>query len=168
MEKLKAGIFDVPQIRELMKDPMFDEAQSKAELFVWQPLKSAVKKLPGKPPECRMREGSWRATEEFLPTWCTKVVRTALRLFFTEQWRAEWALSTRHSHFGRVLPRPVVLKNSRWLLLLFETGCGGCRVQVKVSKTFYPWIVSFVYFSVYCLQCELSPNISALDLAVFV
>ena len=32
MEKPKAGIFDVPQIRELMKDPMFDEALSEHEL----------------------------------------------------------------------------------------------------------------------------------------
>ena len=32
MEKLKVGIFDGPQIRELMKDPMFDEALSEAEL----------------------------------------------------------------------------------------------------------------------------------------
>ena len=31
MEKLKDGIFDGPQIRELMKDQMFDEALSKAE-----------------------------------------------------------------------------------------------------------------------------------------
>ena len=33
MEKLKAGIFDGPQTRELMKDSMFDEALSEAELF---------------------------------------------------------------------------------------------------------------------------------------
>ena len=30
MEKPKADIFDDPQIRELMKDPMFDEALSEA------------------------------------------------------------------------------------------------------------------------------------------
>ena len=32
MEKLKAGIFDGPQIREPMKDPKFNEALSKIEL----------------------------------------------------------------------------------------------------------------------------------------
>ena len=32
MEKLKPGIFGGPQIRKLMKDPIFDEALSKAEL----------------------------------------------------------------------------------------------------------------------------------------
>ena len=35
MEKLKAGIFDGPQIRELMKGPMFDKALSKADLPTW-------------------------------------------------------------------------------------------------------------------------------------
>ena len=33
MEKLKAGIFDDSQIRELMKDLIFDKALSKAKLF---------------------------------------------------------------------------------------------------------------------------------------
>ena len=42
MEKLKAGIFDGPQIRELMKDPMLGEALSEAELSAWQSLKSVV------------------------------------------------------------------------------------------------------------------------------
>ena len=31
MEKPKAGIFDSPKIKELMKNPMFDEAWSEAE-----------------------------------------------------------------------------------------------------------------------------------------
>ena len=38
--KFKADIFDCPQTRELMKDPMFDGAQSEAELSTWQTLKS--------------------------------------------------------------------------------------------------------------------------------
>ena len=42
MEKLKALIVDGPQIRELMKDPMFDEAQREADLSAWQSLKSVV------------------------------------------------------------------------------------------------------------------------------
>ena len=47
MEKLKAGIFDVPQIRELMMDPMSDEALSEAELSTWQSLKSVVTNFQG-------------------------------------------------------------------------------------------------------------------------
>ena len=42
MEKLKAGIFDSHQIKEFIKDPMFDKALSKAELSAWQSLKSVV------------------------------------------------------------------------------------------------------------------------------
>ena len=34
IEKLKAGIIDGSQIREHMQDPMFDEALSKAELYI--------------------------------------------------------------------------------------------------------------------------------------
>ena len=47
MEKLKTDIFDDPQIRELMKDPMFDKALSKAELSAWQLLKSVVTNFLG-------------------------------------------------------------------------------------------------------------------------
>ena len=47
IEKLKADIFDGPQIRELIKDPMFDEALSEAELCAWQSLKSVVTNFLG-------------------------------------------------------------------------------------------------------------------------
>ena len=45
MEKLKAGVFDSPQITELIKNSIFDEALSKAELSAWQSLKSVVTNL---------------------------------------------------------------------------------------------------------------------------
>ena len=47
MKKLKAGIFDSPQIRIIMKDPMFDKAQTRAKLSAWQLLKSLVTILQG-------------------------------------------------------------------------------------------------------------------------
>ena len=47
MEKIKAGIFDSPQIRELTKDPKFDEALTKAERATQQSVKSVVKNLLG-------------------------------------------------------------------------------------------------------------------------
>ena len=42
MEKLKAGIFNIPQIRELIKGPMTDKTLRETELFAWLPLKSVV------------------------------------------------------------------------------------------------------------------------------
>ena len=42
MEKIKAGIFDGPQIRELIKDTSFDDALNPAELSAWLPLKSVI------------------------------------------------------------------------------------------------------------------------------
>ena len=47
IEKLKVGIFDDPQITELIKDPMFDEALNEAELSTWQSLKSVVINVQG-------------------------------------------------------------------------------------------------------------------------
>ena len=47
MVKLKTGIFDSPQIRQLMKDPMFDETLSKAEQSTWQSLRSVVTNFLG-------------------------------------------------------------------------------------------------------------------------
>ena len=46
-EKLKAGIFDGPQIRELMKDSTFDDALSATELSVWGSLKSVITNFLG-------------------------------------------------------------------------------------------------------------------------
>ena len=46
-EELKAGIFDGPQIRELMKDSMFDDALSAAELSAWRSLKSVITNFLG-------------------------------------------------------------------------------------------------------------------------
>ena len=47
IEKIKVGIFDIPQKRELIKDPLFDEALSEAELSAWQSLKSVVTNFMG-------------------------------------------------------------------------------------------------------------------------
>ena len=47
MKKLEAGIFDGPQIRELMKDQMFEEVLSEDELFAWQSLKSIATNFQG-------------------------------------------------------------------------------------------------------------------------
>ena len=47
MEKLKAGIFGGPQIKELMKDQVFDEALIKAELSTRQSLKLVVTNFLG-------------------------------------------------------------------------------------------------------------------------
>ena len=47
LEKLKASIFGRPQIRELMKDSMFNDALSAAELSAWRSLKSVITNFLG-------------------------------------------------------------------------------------------------------------------------
>ena len=48
LEKLKAGIFDGPQVRELMKDSTFDDTLSATELSAGGSLKSAITNFLGK------------------------------------------------------------------------------------------------------------------------
>ena len=36
MEKLKAGIFDGPQIRQLFRDPEFENSMNEVELEAWK------------------------------------------------------------------------------------------------------------------------------------
>ena len=47
MENLKAGIFDGPQIRELIKDASFDDALNPVELAAWLSLKSVIANFLG-------------------------------------------------------------------------------------------------------------------------
>ena len=155
MEKLKAGIFDGPQIREIIKDPMFDKALNEAELCTWQSLKSVVTNFL----ENHRSTEYKKEIEELLLSWGMNVSQTALStvtlgLFSKELWRfewwAEWVLSPRYSRYGRALARLVGCKLSRWLMLVLQMEYSGCQAQKEApEKTFHPWIASFVYFSVY-------------------
>ena len=155
MDKLKAGVFDGPWMRELMKNPMFDEALSEAKLSTGQLPKSVVTNFLGNHRSAEYE----KETEEFPSNRGTNVSQTALSmvtlgLFSKElwrfEWRAGWVPSPRHSHYGSALPKPVGCRRSRWLLLVLKTRCSNCRVQEKVhEKAFHSWIASFVHFLVY-------------------
>ena len=47
MEKLKAGIFDSPQIRLIIRDPEFEKSMNEVELEAWKIFVLAVKKFLG-------------------------------------------------------------------------------------------------------------------------
>ena len=77
-EKLKADIFDSPQIRELMKNLMFDETLSEAELSTWQSLKSVV---------TNFQTNHWsveyeKEIEELLKSFCERRAWISLKLHF--------------------------------------------------------------------------------------
>ena len=55
MEKLKDYLFYSPQIRELMKDLMFEETLWKAELSAKKSLKTVVTNFLGKRTKCWIR-----------------------------------------------------------------------------------------------------------------
>ena len=96
MEKLKAGIFDAPLPRKLLKDPIFDEALSEAELPSWQSPKSVVTNFLGKHRSAEYE----KEIEELLKSFLNFRVRISIKLhflqshfdyfFFKELWRFEW------------------------------------------------------------------------------
>ena len=47
MEKLKAGIFDGPQIRQLIRDPEFEESMNTLELEAWNAFVLVIKNFVG-------------------------------------------------------------------------------------------------------------------------
>ena len=77
-EKLKAGIFDGSQIREPMKEPIFDEALSKTELSVRQALKSVVTNFLGNHWSAQYEKEIERLLKTFPLTQDTNVSQTAL------------------------------------------------------------------------------------------
>ena len=48
MEKVKAGIFDGPQIRQLIRDPEFENSMNKVELEAWKAFVLVMKNFHGK------------------------------------------------------------------------------------------------------------------------
>ena len=78
MEKLKDGIFDGLQLRELMKDPMFNESLSEVEPSTWQSLKSEVTNFLGNQlsVECE------KEIEKLLKSFRQLGARTSVKLHF--------------------------------------------------------------------------------------
>ena len=78
MEKLKASIFDGPQIRQLVKDPMFDKTPREVELSVWQSLKSVVTNFLGNYQSAEYK----KEIEELLKSFCQLGAQISVKLHF--------------------------------------------------------------------------------------
>ena len=76
MEKLKTGIFDVSQIRELIKDPKFDEVFSATERSAWQSLKSVITNFLGNHRNAEYEE----VIEELLKSFCQLEARMSVKM----------------------------------------------------------------------------------------
>lgn len=76
--KLQAGIFDGPQIRELIKDSKFDECLEEKELNAWLAFKSIVTNFLGnhRSPEYE------RVVEELLQSFQTLGARMSIKMHF--------------------------------------------------------------------------------------
>ena len=87
MVKLKAGIFHVLQIRELMMVPIFDETPREAELSAWQSRKSVFTKVLGNHRSAKY--GKEIEKLRFPPSRDTNVSQIALSAITLGLWRFE-------------------------------------------------------------------------------
>ena len=156
MEKIKAGIFDGPQIRELIKDTSFDMHWILLNSLPGCPYVRHCK-LPWQPQKFPVSQGGWWVNGEFLSNWCTHVSENAFppvssgvfsRELWRLQWRTGWALSQRYQWYGETLSRPMGCQLSGWLLLVSEEGCGVCSAQMEVpEETIHPLVTSLVHYT---------------------
>ena len=78
MEKFKAGIFDGPQIRELIKNTSFDNALNPAELSVWLSLKSVIVNFLGN----HRSSQYWKVVDELMENFRQIGAHMSVRMHF--------------------------------------------------------------------------------------
>ena len=71
--KLRAGVFDGPQIRELMKDSSFDEILTGNEKTAWVSFKNVCTNFLGRKTKPRLRGGGWGSDAKLPSSGCSNV-----------------------------------------------------------------------------------------------
>ena len=145
IEKLKAGIFDSPQIKELMKDPMFDEAVGEDEQSTWQSLKSV---------DTNFRENHQsmeyeKETEELLKCFCQLRAGMSVKLHFLWLHLDNFQKNCRNlneeqsQHFHQDI-HIMEVRYQGWWEVNFLADYYWCLKLDVPEMTFHPWIASFV------------------------
>ena len=140
MEKIKACIFDGPQIKELIKDTSFDDALNPAELFAWLPLKSAVANFLGNHRSSQYQN----LVDELMENFRQIGARMSVKMhflqsdldYFLENW-GDLNGDRFHQYISDIEKRysggwDVTFRMS--ILLVPEERCGVCSAQTKVPE----------------------------------
>ena len=161
MGKLKARIFDDPQIREPLKDPMFDKSLREAELFAKQSLKLVVTNFLGNYGKAEYEKKIEELLRSFHQIWaqmsiCLHFLRLHLDYFPNNCGDLSEDQDECIHHDIRIMEecyqvrRIVNFSADYFWCLKRDAGRGDCKAQNKVhSKTFHKGITSLAYFSIY-------------------
>ena len=71
MEKLKGGIFDGPQTRQLIRDPEFENSLNEVELEAWKAFVLIVKNFLGNNKARNLLTTCWILSETWAETWAS-------------------------------------------------------------------------------------------------
>ena len=151
MEKFKAGIFDGPQIRELIKNTSFDNALNPAELSVWLSLKSVIVNFLGN----HRSSQYWKVVDELMENFRQIGARMSVKMHFLRShldYFPENCGDFREEQDERfhqdISDMEKRYQFSGWLLLVPEEGCGVCSPQTEVpEETIHPWVASLVHYT---------------------
>ena len=167
MEKLKAGIFDGPQIRQLIRDPEFENSMNEVELEAWKAFVLVVKSFLGSNEARNYAElvnSKITASETWAATWssrCTTIFK--YRPISWEPGLNEWRTAGRDSIRTWKRWRPgirVAGTQSWWLTTTGIWRDPPCRwvfqefeeTQVQALK-FEQWWNNMQFTCIYLYQC---------------
>ena len=154
-----------------MKDPMFGEALSEAELSAWQSLKSVV---------TNFLRNHWSAEyekeiEEPLKSFRQLGVKISVKPHILRSYLdyfpkncVGWALLPRHSPYGKTLPRWDVNFPADYYWCLKRDAVAAEHKRKSLKRPFIHEKLLLCIFQFSMAQRKLSANISALNLALFV
>ena len=174
MKKLKAGIFDDPQIRELVQDPMFDKALSEAELSAWQSLKSIVTSFLGNHWSAKYE----KEIAELLKSFRQLGAQTSVKLHFQRSHLNYFLkncenLSAEHGeHFHQDTRIMEEHYQGQWDVNFLGDYCWCLKWDTVVAEHtrkrpfIYEWLL-FCIFQFIMAQFELFVNISILNFTLF-
>ena len=129
IEKVKAGIFDGPQIWKLMNDSNFCNFMNPAELSAWMAFTNVVKFFLGKTKAPNYKRACWNITHKSPSTGCkhehqvTFFAQPSCPFSRKSRWcerRARGALSSRHQRHGSSLSRSLGWHHACRLLLDYQ------------------------------------------------
>lgn len=136
--KLKAGIFDGPQIRELMKDPKFDKSMEGNERNAWLSFKSIVTNFLGnhRSPEYEC------VVEGLLQSFQAVGARMSIKMHFLSSHldifrKTVMSARSKENGFTRILVMEERYQG-RWVLLVPQETLQMRNGQKSLRKPFIP------------------------------
>ena len=173
IEKLKAGIFDVPQIQQLIRDPEFENSMNEAELEVWKAFVLVMKNFLGNNKARNYAKLVNNILTAFRNLGCNMSVK--MRYLFSHMDRFPENLGSMSNEQGERFHQDLKEMETRWDAVMMADYCWNLKRDLPTTEhsrslkkqKFKPWslnngeatynlrVLTFInaHHSVYSNQC---------------